>query len=298
MSKTLSSDTSSLWHPGLAICGTVITWASSFAAIGFALREITPLPLASVRFAIAAAFALAWLLWRRPSGLSVRDLGVLALCGVLGIACYNILLNLGQTDVSAGAASFIVNTQPLFMAMLGVIFLKESFNRWSWIGAALGFCGVAIIAWGQKGGLAFGSGASLIVGAAFAAAIYSVLQRPLLRRQASLDVTALVLIAGCVALLPWLVSGLRQMANGTTETRLMLVFLAIGPGIIGQACWTVAIKGFGAARAGQFLYLVPPMAILLAWLVLGEVPSATTLLGGGLALLGVILVNSKGRQLR
>jgi drug/metabolite transporter (DMT)-like permease len=285
----------SLWLSGLAVAGTVLTWASSFAAIGFALREMPPLPLASLRFFIAGAVALAWLAWRRPAGFSGRDFGTVAICGVLGIAAYNLMLNSGQTDVSAGAASFIVNTQPLFMAILGVAVLKEAFNRWSWIGAAIGFGGVAVIAWGQKGGFAFGAGASLIVGAALSAAIYSVLQRPLLRRHSPLDVTAFVLVAGCVALLAWLPEGFRRATEASEQTLLMILFLALGPGIIGQACWTVAIKGFGAARAGQFLYLVPPVAVAMAWIVLGEVPEITTVLGGVLALTGVILVNSKGR---
>lgn len=141
--------------PTLAVVGTISTWAASFPAIGYALREIDPLPLASLRFALAALFALAWLLWRRPCGFSGRDFGRVALCGVLGIAAYNILLNSGQAEVSAGAASFIVNTQPLFMALLAVVFLGEVFARWSWLGAMVGFAGVAVIAWGQPGGFTF-----------------------------------------------------------------------------------------------------------------------------------------------
>jgi drug/metabolite transporter (DMT)-like permease len=296
MMKTQDMPSQSLWLPGLAVAATVLTWASSFAAIGFALREMPPLPLASIRFFLAGIVALVWLAWRRPSGFAGKDFGVIAVCGVLGIAAYNLLLNSGQTDVSAGAASFIVNTQPLFMAILGVVFLKEAFNRWSWIGAAIGFGGVAVIAWGQKGGFTFGAGASMIVGAALSAAIYSVLQRPLLRNHAPLDVTALVLLAGCAALFPWLPLGFRLASDASSQTLLMILFLALGPGIIGQACWTVAIKGFGAARAGQFLYLVPPAAVAMAWIVLGEVPELTTVLGGVLALAGVILVNSKGRS--
>ncbi len=52
--------------PALAIAGTVITWSFSFAAIGYALREVEPLPLAAIRFALAAVFAIAWIAWRRP----------------------------------------------------------------------------------------------------------------------------------------------------------------------------------------------------------------------------------------
>ncbi|WP_320199632.1 DMT family transporter [Agrobacterium sp. rho-13.3] len=282
--------------PALAVAGTVFTWSASFAAIGYALRAFEPLPMASIRFALAAIFALAWIASRRPRSFLARDYGILAVSGVLGIAAYNVLLNSGQTTISAGAAGFIVNTQPLFMVLLAVPFLKERFSRWSWIGALLGFSGVAIIASGQPGGLAFGTGSTLIVLAAACAASYSILQRPLFRRAAPLDVTAFVIIAGAVALLPWLPAGLAQARVASNDTLLMVAFLAIGPGIIGQSCWTYALKTFGAARAGQFLYLIPPCSVGLAWLVLGEVPQISTLIGGGLALTGVVIVNSWGRR--
>lgn len=296
MTETLLKDRRSLVLPALAVVGTVVTWAAAFPAIGFALRQIEPLPLAAIRFALAALVALAWLAWRRPASFSRRDYGKVALSGLLGIAAYNVLLNSGQASVSAGAASFIINTQPLFMALLAVLFLKEAFNRWSWLGAAIGFAGVAIIASGQPGGLTFGMGSSLILGAAACAALYSTLQRPLLARIAPLDMTAFVIVAGAVALLPWLPAGLTQTGLARPETIATIVFLAIGPGIVGQCCWTYALKSFGVAQAGQFLYLVPPVAVLLAWLLIGETPQTLTLFGGALALLGVIVVNRWGRR--
>jgi drug/metabolite transporter (DMT)-like permease len=282
--------------PALAVAGTVLTWAAAFPAISFALRQVAPLPLAAIRFALAAALALAWLAWRRPSGLTWRDSATVILSGLLGIALYNMLLNSGQATVSAGAASFIINTQPLFMALLAVVFLKEAFNRWSWLGASIGFAGVAVIASGQPGGLSFGTGSSLILAAAACAASYSVLQRPLFARIAPLDVTACVLVAGAVALLPWLPAGLTQAGAAGHETMLAIVYLAVGPGFVGQGGWTYALSHYGAAQAGQYLYLVPPTVVLLAFLMLGETPQTLTLVGGAMALTGVILVNRWGKK--
>lgn len=282
--------------PALAVAGTVISWAASFAAIGLALREMQPLPMASIRFALASLLAIAWLFWRRPPRFAGRDLVMILICGALGIASYNVLLNSGQATVSAGAASFIVNTQPLFMVGLAVIFLKERFGIWAWAGALLALGGVAVIASGQPEGMTFGAGAMLIVGAALSAAIYSVLQRPLLARYDSISVTAAVIIAGTIALLPWLPAGVNQFAAGSASTVGAVLFLAIAPAAIGQTCWTYALKSFGAARAGQFLYLIPPCAVLFAWAGLGEVPALTTLIGGALALGGVITVNTLGRK--
>lgn len=282
--------------PVLAVLGTIVTWAGSFPAIGIALRELDPLPLAAIRFALASVLALAWLAWRRPARMSRRDYSIIAVGGALGIAAYNMLLNTGQATVSAGAASFIVNTQPLFMAILAVLFLREAHNRWSWVGSTLGLVGVGAIAWGQPGGLSFGAGASLVLGAAVCAAVFSVLQRPLFARHDPLHVTSLVLVAGAVALLPWLPAGIAQAASASGASVAAVLFLAVAPAAIGQTCWAYAIRSFGAARAGQFLYLIPPFATLLAFGLLGEVPGVVTLLGGTLALLGVLIVNTWGRR--
>jgi drug/metabolite transporter (DMT)-like permease len=156
--------------------------------------------------------------------------------------------------------------------------------------------GVAIIAAGQRGGLSFGTGASLILGAAFCAAIFSVLQRQLFARSGPLHVTACVLIVGAIAMLPWLPTGAVQLGAASVKTTAAVVFLAVVPAAIGQTCWTYALESFGAARAGQFLCLIPPTAVLLAWAGLGEVPHWTTLMGGTLALGGVIVVNTWGRK--
>lgn len=291
--KPLSSKSTAL--AALAVAGTVISWAASFAAISLALREMQPLPMASVRFALASLLAVGWLLWRRPPRFSLRDLVIILFCGGLGIACYNVLLNSGQATVSAGAASFIVNTQPLFMVALAVVFLKERFTSWAVGGALLALGGVAVIASGQPEGFTLGAGAILIVGAAASAAIYSVLQRPLLSRHDSISVTAAVMIAGTIPLLPWLPAGASQLATASLTTINAVFFLAVAPAAIGQTCWTYALKSFGAARAGQFLYLIPPCAVLFAWVGLGDVPTLSTVIGGALALGGVILVNTFGR---
>ena len=75
-----------------------------------------------------------------------------------------------------------------------------------------------------------------------------------------------------------------------------MVALGVFPAAIGYAAWTYALGRFGAARAANFLYLVPPVAALVGFVALGESLSALTLVGGAIAILGVVIVNSLGRR--
>jgi drug/metabolite transporter (DMT)-like permease len=292
-----SSSRAPAFLAGGAVAFTVLTWASAFPLIRIALRDLVPLPLAAARFAVAGLFVLAWLAWKRPARPSGRDAACFLACGLIGIALYNALLNAGQRTVTAGAASFIVNTVPIITALLATVFLRERFTRWGWAGTAISFSGIALIALGQPGGLSFGAGASLVLAAAVCQAAYFILQRPLVTHYGALACTAYTLIAGALLLSPWLPEALRTLAAPATAPTSAAAVIALGilPAALGYAAWTYALGRFGAARAANFLYLVPPVATVLAFFLTGEVPGASTLAGGAVAVTGVVLVNTRGR---
>ena len=281
--------------PALAVATTVTVWAIAFPAIKLALTEMHPLPLASVRYAMATCFAIVWLLWKRPALIPIADLMTCIACGILGAAGYSVLLNLGQVTVSAGAASFLIKTESIWMAILAVVMLKEALTlglgrnpdllcrnrpdrkrpaRRHRPGRRRRIC----------------SGRRHLFGVGF------VLQRKLVQRYGALHVASIMLISAAVTLSPWLTTAISEMRNASAETVSWVVFLGVFPTAVGQICWSYALGHFGAARAGNFLYLVAPLAMLLAWLIYGEAVSLSTIAGGMLVLGGVILVNTRGRN--
>jgi drug/metabolite transporter (DMT)-like permease len=281
----------------VAVLVTVVAWASAFPLIRIALRGLDPLPLAASRFWLAGAIATAWLIAARPARPSSRDAGVFLLCGLAGIAFYNAFLNTGQRSVSPGAASFLVNTGPIMTAVLATLFLKERFGGVAWIGSGIAFAGVAIIAAGQPGGLRLGAGASLVLMAAACQATYFTLQRPLVPRYGALACTAYTIIAGALLLTPWLPKALHSLAvaGPSSPTTNAVLALTILPSILGYAAWTYALGVLGAARAANFLYLVPPVATVIAYLLTAEIPGWATLFGGLLAITGVAIVNLRSK---
>jgi drug/metabolite transporter (DMT)-like permease len=279
-----------------AALATVALWASAFPLIRIALQTFDPVPLAALRFAIATPIWLAWLAWRRPALPTPPHLGRLVLCGAIGIALYNVLLNSGQVTVSAGAASFIVNTVPVITTILAVLFLKERFRILAWIGTALSFAGVALIAMGQPGGLSFGAGTMLVFGAACCQAVFFVLQRPLIAAYGAKTCAAFVIGLGALCLAPWLPQAIAQAQAAPPVANMAVIYLGFVPAAIGYATWGTAQAFFGASRAANFLYLVPPVAVALAFLLTAETPGLTTLLGGAAAIAGVLIVNTRGRR--
>jgi len=279
-----------------AVAFTIVSWASAFPFIRIGLHGLTPLQLAAARFATAALLVIAWLAWRRPTRPAKRDALRFLACGFLGIALYNALLNTGEQTVSAGAASFIVNTLPIFTALLAAVFLGERFNLRGWLGSLVSLAGIAVIAHGQPGGLVLGSGSTLILGAALCSASYFVLQRRLIPVYGALPCAAYTLLAGALLLTPWLPGALASLGGASHDATLAVLILGVFPAALGYATWTFALGYFGAARAANFLYLTPAVATALSMVLTGERPGIETLCGGLLAIAGVVFVALRGRS--
>ncbi|WP_343712778.1 DMT family transporter, partial [Inquilinus sp.] len=100
---------------------------------------------------------------------------------------------------------------------------------------------------------------------------------------------------GALWLSPWLPEAAAELPVASAPTIAAVIGLGVLPAAIGYATWTYALGQFGAARATNFLYLVPPVATAIALPLLGEAPGPQTLLGGAIAIAGVVLVNTRGR---
>ena len=121
------------------------------------------------------------------------------------------------------------------------------------------------------------------------------MQKPLLARHDALQVTACLLWAGTAMLLPFLPGAIGTAMGAPTHALAAVFFLGLGPAALAYVAWSYALSRLPVSRAASFLYLVPPVAALLAWFWLGEAPRGSTLLGGAVALCGVALVNIVGR---
>jgi drug/metabolite transporter (DMT)-like permease len=272
----------------------LLTWGSAFAGIRAGMRGYSPAQLAVLRFLIASAVLVGYAAvahFRRPE---MCDIPGFVLTGAVGIAFYNLALNYGEVRVSAGAASLLIASTPIWTALLALITFHERLTIAGWLGVLMSFSGVALIASGEGGGIRLSLQALIILAAAITSAIYIVLQKRFLDRYSALEFTAYSIWAGTLLMLPF-GSGLgHAILNAPRSSSLAVIYLGIFPGAFAYVGWGYVVSHGPPGRISTLLYLTPVFAIVTSWIWLGEVPQAMSLLGGGIALAGVLIVNAWG----
>jgi drug/metabolite transporter (DMT)-like permease len=116
-----------------------------------------------------------------------------------------------------------------------------------------------------------------------------VVQKPLLKEVSALHVTWLACTIGAVACLPYGPGLVGELTTARPQTIALVVYLGVMPTALAFTTWAYALARSSAGRLGTTTYLVPPIAILLGWALLGEAPALAALGGGLLCLMGVYL---------
>jgi drug/metabolite transporter (DMT)-like permease len=271
---------------------TVGLWASAFVGIRSAGKSLSPGPLTLGRLLIGVgALALVALARRerlpRSVELKAAWAGVV-LCGLLWLGAYSIALNAAERRVDAGTAAMLVNVGPILIAILAGLLLGEGFPRTLLVGCAIAFAGVVAIGLGTSSSDATTAGVVLCLVAAIAYAGGVVAQKPVLRVLSPLQTILLCCLVAAIAFLPFAPQLVDELGEADSGAIAWMVYLGVFPTALAFTTWAYALARTDAGRMGAITYLVPPVSVLLGWLLLAESPSPLALAGGAVCLLGVI----------
>jgi drug/metabolite transporter (DMT)-like permease len=269
---------------------TVSLWGSAFVAIRAVGETVSPGSIALGRLLVSLVVlgAAAWIA-REPLP-ARRDLVAIAAFGVLFLGVYSVTLNAAERRVDAGTAAMLINSGPILIAVLAGIVLKEGFPRRLFAGCAVAFAGCVLIGLANVHSSAgAGYGIALLVVAAFAYATAVVIQKAVLSRASPLQVTWLGCAAGALVCLPFAPVLVSDLDDAGAAGIGWLVYLGLAPTALGFATWAYALRRMDAGRLASLAYLIPVVAIVLGWALLGETPPWPAAVGGALCVGGVAL---------
>ena len=278
------------------VVGTLILlavlWGSAFPGIKVGLEGLSAGHLTLVRHLVASACFVPFLIFTKRRLLPERrDVPMFFLLGLLGYFIYHTALNYGELNVSAGAASLIIATAPAITAIVAYFFLNERLPLLGWLGIAVSFVGVALIVVGDSSSVGVNGYALLILLSAISAAFYSVLQKPLFQRYQAVEVVAFATWAGTLPMLVFAPNLVGDVASAGALPLLAALYIGVVPSAIAYTLYSYAISEASVTLVAAFLYLVPVFSILFSWVLIGELPTWLTLAGGGVAIVGIVMVN-------
>jgi drug/metabolite transporter (DMT)-like permease len=281
----------------LALAIAILLWGTSYSLVKMIL-EVPPITIALFRVAISLSLLIPLALYKNRELKSIfSNWKSLLSLGITGIVGYQVLQNYGLVMTSASDSGVLLNTDPIFIAILSSYFLKEKIGRYKAVGIAVAFAGVSIIV--LRGGISLNSNITSIVGdilalsAAFSWAIYSVHGKKFLEKISPYDVTAYSALFGLLALAPLAVGFEHLVLPLATTTWIILLCLGLGASGVAYLLWFVALEETKASDAGIAIFFTPLLAVAVASSILGEQISTLFVIGTVLVLVGVGLATRK-----
>jgi drug/metabolite transporter (DMT)-like permease len=270
-----------------------LLWSFAFVAGKIGVTDCPPLILLAARFSLAGLLILGTTLIRGDGwSLSWRDAAMFAVLGIANNALYLGLGYTGLQSVSAGLGGLIVSANPVFTAALAALLLGEGMTRQKAAGLLLGVVGVIFIVWHR-----LSVGTDSLHGIIFTlASLASIVAGTILFK----------LFAPKGSL--WIGNGIQNIAAGIVLTPIALTFadihaieftpglagafafLVLGGSILAYLLWFHLLKVCGATAASAYHFLMPPLGMLFAFLVLGEHVEVRDLLGIVPVAIGIYLV--------
>lgn len=295
----------SLFHkfasPDLSMAFVVTIWGGNFAVLKTAYSQIAPFPFAALRFTLATALMMLMLWWREgdvkfPAGGFWKFLWL----GLIGNTVYQVLFANGLAYTTSANSSLIASTSPVAVALAGGLIGLERITRFTVIGLALALGGILIVVGSRGASLSSRTifGDLLVLGSVFCWAAYVLGMRTVKGHISSLRATTLTMMTGAPGLALFGLPGLIEMQQtGWQKVGAAGLFGIIYSAALALvACYLLYnrnVRLIGGVKTTIYGCVIPVIAALVAWPVLGEQPTLLQAAGAVLIIAGVLVTRRK-----
>jgi drug/metabolite transporter (DMT)-like permease len=273
-------------------------WGINFSVVKYGTRIVSPLAFNGLRVAIAAIVLLAVALIAREGWPDRRTTWTLLGLGVIGNGLYQIFFIEGVARTQAGAASLVLAASPAFVALIGRVRGVERTGPRRLAGIALSLGGMALVIFGSResapGAPATLLGNLLVLAGCLCWSFFTVLLKPYTERASGTQISALTMVGGAV---PLLVVSAGAIGSTSWDSLPLsgwgaVFYSAIFALVVAYFCWYHGVRVLGPTRTAMYGNLQPVIALLVAWAMLGEVPTMSQVVGAAAILAGLLLTRA------
>lgn len=296
MNETSSAASRPLWLL-LAPAVFLILWSGGYSIAKLGIKHAEPLTFLALRYAVVLIILAPFAIAMRPAWptkpaqwFHIAFVGFL-IQGIYFGLCY-LAFNAGA---SAGTVAIIVCLQPILVGLIAPYFARERVSALRWLGLFLGLAGAATVILGQSAvkvesifGILCSVGALLgITAGTLWEKRFGISHHPIVSNMVQY-------VAGLAATLPLAVATETLTVDWTSPVFIAsLAYLVIGNSVISMTLLLAMIRAGEVSRVSSLFYLVPPVATLMAWPILGEAMPPLAWLGMGIAALGVAIASRR-----
>ena len=275
------------YHPYAAI--TILFWSMAFVFTRLALGYFTVYSLGVLRYIIASAVLLIVAAVTRMKPPKLADVPWFLLSGATGFAIYMVVFNIGSQSVSASTGSVILATTPIFTALLARVVYREKLKPVQYGAIGVSFIGVVVLTV-LRGGFTFGGGLLYMFASAFLVAVYNLLQRRLTKTYTALQSTAVSIFLGTLMLCVFLPGAVAELRGAPPIQYLYIAILGVFSSAVAYCAWSKALSlAKNTSSVSNYMFVTPFLTTLLGLWIAGEAVEPSTVIGGVLIILGLLL---------
>ena len=269
----------------------IFFWATAFVLTKVVLKEVDATSVGVLRYFFSSTIVIFILIKQKISLPALKDIPAFIFAGFSGYAGYIALFNTATLLSSPSTLSVINALAPAITAIVAYFIFNERIKLIGWFSMGISFCGILILTlW--DGVLTINKGILYMLAGCLLLSLYNISQRYLTKKYSSFDVSMYSMLIGGILLVIYSPSSITNMFSISLTSLILIIYMSIFPSIISYFFWTKAFElAKSTTEVTSFMFVTPVLATFMGIIILGDIPKLSTLIGGVVIILGMILFN-------